>query len=217
MWKIGGKREEGVSNKLRRKAKSLEPLGYSKKELAYIENLSKQNRMSEDVIAESYLNVRLITYQILHDKFGFGKKRIARVENEINNYLSEAAREEMSAIALIHLLKEKYDIDVPKEAGKIPFREQFYLLTWEVKPADMRQHGKWINGSMINFFALLGICLKTQFKFSKNQIEKAYFHIRDYINTLSRPKQFDLTIDQIAESVKEECGFIDERFVKKEG
>ncbi len=204
-----------MSSKLRRKSKPLEPYGYSKKELAYIENLSKQNRKADNLIEESYLNIKLIAYQILHDKFGFGQKRVTRVEMGIDTYLKQSAREEMSAKALMHLLKEKYSIDVSEEAGKVPFREQFYLLTWKVKPADMQKQGKLLNASIINFFALLGVCLKTQFKFSKNQIEKVYFHIRDYINTLSRFKDFELKIEHIAESVALECGFVDGRFVKK--
>ena len=204
-----------MSSKLRRKSKPLEPYGYSKKELAYIENLSKQNRKSDNLIEESYLNIKLIAYQILHDKFGFGRKRIMRVEMEIDTYLKQSERKEMSAKALMHLLSEKYGIDVLEEAGKVPFREQFYLLTWKVKPVDMQKQGKLLNASIINFFALLGVCLKTQFKFSKNQIEKVYFHIRDYINTLSRFKEFGLKIEHIAESVALEIGFVDERFVKK--
>lgn len=206
-----------MSSKLKRKSKPLEPYGYSKKELAYIENLSKQNRKADNLIEESYLNIKLIAYQILHDKFGFGKKRIDRVESTIDTYLKGAAVDSMTEDELEFLLKEKSNIDVRYEANLIPFREQFYLLTKKVKPADMQKQGKLLNASIINFFALLGVCLKTQFKFSARQIKEVYEHIRSYINTLSRYKEFLLKIEHIAESVALECGFVDERFARKEG
>lgn len=208
--------EEGVSSKLRRKAKPMEPVGYERKTIVKVADAITRQRNTDDLIEESYLNIRLIAYQILHDKFGFGKKKITRVEETIDKYLQKAAVGKVTETEMIFLLKEKYKIDVKEEANKVAFRERFALTKLKFKYESKQSAGMYILASICNYFALLGVCLKTQFKFSKNQIEKVYFHIRDYINTLSRPKQFDLTIDQIAESVKEECGFIDERFVKKE-
>ena len=63
------------------------------------------------------------------------------------------------------------------------------------------------------FFALLGVCLKTQFKFSARQIREVHEHIRSYINTLSQYKRYELKIEDIAASVAEECKFFDRRFV----
>lgn len=121
-----------MSSVLKRKKKAFEPRGYSKKELEHIENLSKQKREADNLITESYLNIKLIAYQILHDKFGFGQKRITRVDNTIDAYLL-AAEDGLTADKLEYLLKEKFDIDVRDEANKVPFREQFYLLTTDYR------------------------------------------------------------------------------------
>ena len=202
-----------MSSILKRKKKPMEPYGYTKKELAYIEDLSRQKRVADNLITESYLNIKLIAYQILHDKFGFGQKRITRVDNTIDTYLL-SAEDGLTEAGLEFLLREKCDIDVRDEANRVPFREQFYLLTKKIPPANMPKQGKLLNASIINFFALLGVCLKMQFRFSARQIREVYRHIRSYINTLSRYKQFELKLEDIAESVAIECGFIDKRFVK---
>ena len=202
-----------MSSVLKRKKKVLEPLGYSRKELNYIGNLSRQKRGADSLISESYLNIKLIAYQILHDKFGFGQKRITRVDNTIDTYLMSAAEGGLTEDKMEFLLREKCKINVRDEANQIPFREHFYLVTKKVSPTDMQKQGKLLNASIINFFALLGVCLKTQFKFSARQIREVYEHIRSYINTLSNFKRYELKIEDIAASVAEECKFIDRRFV----
>lgn len=202
-----------MSSVLKRRKKRMEPLGYTKKELDYIGELSKQKRHTENLVEEAYLNIKLIAYQILHDKFGFGRKRIVRVDDTIDAYLMSKADNQMSAAGLAYFLKEKCSIDVSEEAKRVPFREQFYILRDKVVPADMQDVGKILNASIINYFSLLGVCLKTQFRFSARQIREVFEYIRDYINTLSRYKQFELKIEDIAVSVKAECGYIDKRFV----
>lgn len=205
-----------MSSVLKRKKKIMEPVGYERKTIAKAAEWSMRQRNTENLIEESYLNVKLIAYQILHDKFGFGQKRIARVDNTIDSYLKSRAKDEISTDELEHFMKKKCDIDVRKEANMVPFREQFYLLCGKVEPTSMRSAGIWLNASIINIFTLLGICLKTQFKFSARQIKEVYEYIRDYINTLSRYKQFELKIEDIAVSVAEECKFIDRRFVRSD-
>lgn len=202
-----------MSNALKRKRKRMEPVGFERKTIVRIADAMTRQRNTENLIEESYLNIKLIAYQVLHDYFGFGKKRIDRVENTIDQYLQKAANGLMTETQMMHLLKEKYDIDVKAEANKVPFKERFYLTKAYILPESKQSAGMYLLESICNYFALLGTCLKTQFKFSKNRIEKAFYHIRDYINTLSRPKQFELTMPMIAESVKIECGFIDKRFI----
>lgn len=142
------------------------------------------------------------------------KKRIARVEEEMDKLLKKAAAGKETETEMMFLLKEKYKIDTKEEANKVPFFERFAITERKFPFESKQSAGMYLLASICNYFTLLGTCLKIQFEFSKNQIEKAYFYIRDYINTLLRPKQFGLTIGMIAESVKIECGYIDERFVK---
>lgn len=48
----------------------------------------KRNRTASTML-ECYYNSRLIGYLVLHDKFGFGQKRIVRLENAVDKYLDD--------------------------------------------------------------------------------------------------------------------------------
>lgn len=202
-----------MSNALKIKKKRMEPLGYGPKELKRISERAKLRTNTDNLIEESFLNIKLIAYQILHDKFGFGQKRIARVESTIDEYLKSSANDGMSINELQFFLEEKCSIDVKQEANKVPFRERFALTEYKINPDSRQSAGMYLLASICNYFSLLGVCLKTQFKFSARQIKEAYEWIRYYINTLSRYKQFELKIEDIAASVAEECKFCDRRFV----
>lgn len=75
-----------MSNGLKKKAKKMEPAGYSKEELMKMRNNARRTSNKEALIEEAVKNVRLIAYQILHDHYGLGLKRIIRLENTINTY-----------------------------------------------------------------------------------------------------------------------------------
>lgn len=201
-----------MSSVLNRKKKKMQPLGYSKDELVSIQNHARKQSNTNILIEESYANIRLIAYQILHDKFGFGAKRIAKVDENIDKLLCASANGELSAGQLQYFLKEKCRINVNEEANKVPSRERLYLVEQKISPASIPSAGKFLVASICNYFTLLGVCLKTQFKFSARQIKEVYEWIRYYINTLSRRKQFDLTIRDIAECLEEECKYCDSRF-----
>lgn len=197
-----------MSSKLKKKNKNK---FFTKNELENMNDYTKRTNNTDKLIEESYYNIRLIAYQILHDKFGFGKKRIIRLENTIDKYI-ESKADGLKMDELIYFLQTKYNIDVKEEANQVPFRERFALTKHKINADSQKEAGMYILASICNYFSLLGVCLKTQFKFTTNQIKKVYWYIRDYINTLSRYKQFELTIDMIAESVMEEVGYCDPRF-----
>lgn len=202
-----------MSSVLNRKKKKMRPLGYSKSELVKIQTYAKRQSNTDLLIEESFKNIRLIAYQILHDKFGFGNKRITRVDNTIEEYLKSASDGGLSTEQLQLYLKEKCGIDVKTEANMVPFRERFALTNYKIHPDSHHSAGMYLLASIYNFFSLLGVCLKTQFKFSARQIREAYEHIRSYINTLSQYKRYELKIEDIAVSAWEEFKYRDERFV----
>lgn len=80
-----------MSNALARKRKRMQPLGYTKDELLRMQRYAKTESNTNDLIEESFLNIRLISFQILHDKFGFGYKRLMKVEKIITEYLNTTA------------------------------------------------------------------------------------------------------------------------------
>ena len=75
-----------MSNALKRKSKKMQPVGYTKQEISKINKYSKERSRMNNTTYNAYLDVRLIAYQILHDKFGFGQKRIIQLEDTVNTY-----------------------------------------------------------------------------------------------------------------------------------
>lgn len=200
-----------MSNALKRKSKKMQPVGYSKKEISSINKYSKERSRMNNTTYNAYLDVRLIAYQILHDKFGFGQKRIIQLEETVNTYLEKNRTDKnMSTGALVYFLKEKASIDIAREVNMIPYRE-CVLLSGEQKP--LPETGKLVAAAIYNYFALSCVALKTVFKFSANKLCEYMNWIRYYINTLSRKNQFDLTIKDIAVVLMDECKYCDARFV----
>ena len=192
----------------------MQPLGYSMNELLGIQNYARVQNNAAYLIEQSFENVKIIAYQILHDKFGFGNKRIIRVENTINAYLNAKADEDahLTTAELEYYMKTKCSISVTEEANKVPFRERFALVDKKVAPNSMQKAGQYLLASICNYFSLLGNCLKTQFRFSAKQIREVFDWIRYYINSLSQ-KYLDM-ID-VASMLYHECDYCDKRFVGK--
>lgn len=200
-----------MSNALTRKKKKMQPLGYSREELKSMQIYSKAQSNANYLIEESYYNIRMMAYQALHDKFGFGQKRIVLVEQTIDTYV-ENAKDGTTAEELSFYLKDKCKIDVKEETNKIPYRESFYLVRRKVAPNCMVQANKFLLAQVFNYFSMLGVCLKTKFNFSGNQIRQVYGWIRYYINSISTGYE---TMLGVASVLEQECKYIDKRFIGK--
>ena len=173
---------------------------------------NKRVNNTDKLIEESYYNLRLIAYQILHDKFGFGQKRIIRLEHSIDEYMASEAEGGLHTDEMMRFMKESCDIDIKAEVNVVPFRERFALTKYKIHADSQQSAGMYLLASICNYFSLLGVCLRKHFKFTPKQIREAYGWIRYYINTLARPKQFELTINDIAECLMEEVKYCDFRF-----
>lgn len=150
-----------MSSKLKKKKKNTA----SQKRMNMIKDADMRVKNTESLIEESFYNLRLIAYQILHDKFGFGQKRIIKVETTIDEYMAQSTDSGVTDKMFIYL-KRKCDIDVKEEANKTPFRERFALTDRKIHPDSRQSAGTYLLASICNYFALLGVCLKTEFKFS---------------------------------------------------
>lgn len=201
--------KESMSSVLNRKKKKN---AVSQKRMNVINDAAKRVKNTESLIEESYYNLRLIAYQILHDKFGFGQKRIIKVETTIDEYMIQSTNEGVTE-KMFDYLNNKCCIDVKLEANKTPFRERFALTSRKIHADSIQSAGEYLLASICNYFSLLGVCLKKEFKFSTRQIKEVYEWMRYYINTLSRYKQFELSIKDIALCLMEECKYCDARFM----
>ena len=199
-----------VSSVLKRKKKKMQPLGYNKQELTGIYNYSKDKSAKDKVIYKAFMDVRLISYLILHDKFGFGQKRIVRLEDIVDIYRTKSEMEvKYSDTNVASELKEASSIDIREEADKVPFRECLSLSERKEPVA-----GQLVSRVLFKYFSLSCKALKKYFRFSVNKLKEYMHWVRYYINTLSRRQQFEVTIKDIAEVLMEECKYCDARFVK---
>ena len=130
-----------MSSKLKRKTKKMEPVGFSKEELSKIATVNKAVNNRGKFKKDAYQNLKLIAYQILHDKYGFGKHRISVVNDKINSYIIAAGEEQVAFKGMRALLLEKWKIDTTEEANMVPFRERFAISSYGCTAASMQLGG----------------------------------------------------------------------------
>lgn len=196
-----------MSNALKRKKKKMEPLGYSKSELLNMQKYAREKENTDRLINEAYYNVRLIAYQLLHDDFGYGNKRINKVEQAIDQYLISAEKGELTQKKIQYVLKSQWNIDVLGTTDRIPFRQLFALVDEEKLSQDA---GMCILASIASYLALLGVCLKTKMKMPANSIRRLYDRILYYIDSIATGYE---TMLGVASVLYQECKYCDSRFV----
>lgn len=198
-----------MSSVLNRKKKKLQPLGYEEGIHIYNQQKVRALNYATEMASKSFLDTKLISYQILHDKFGFGLKRIKRLEDKINDLLDG----EVSCNELEYYLSKKKGIDLTNV--DVPQRELlgFQSVPYDNKILPLQNKINVIAGSVSDYIVLSVTALKEVFNFSKCKIMEYVNWIVYYINTLSNVKQFDLRMRDIAECLMEECNYCDIRFV----
>lgn len=194
-----------MSNALRRKKK---PTFFTKKDTRIIGRNDFESRNTERVVIKSYKDYLVIGYIVLHDKFGFGQKRMIRLEQTVNTYSEAAATDKnMGGKALAFALKEKYDLDVAEIVNRVPQSQLMKLYAWKGHCVE-REAYRLASASMFNYMLLTMTALKTAFKFTRNQLMQFSEKFIDYIDTLADYKQFQLTVPMIAETLADEIKFV---------
>lgn len=194
-----------MSNALRRKRK---PTFFTKKDTRIIGRNDFESRNTERVVIKSYKDYLVIGYIVLHDKFGFGQKRMIRLEQTVNTYSEAAASDKnMSGKALAFALKEKYDLDVAEIVNRVPQSQLMKLYAWKGHCVE-REAYRLASASMFNYMALTLTALKTNLKLTRNQLQEFADKFIDYIDTLANFKQYQLTIPMIAETLADEIKFV---------
>ena len=194
-----------MSNALRRKKK---PKFYTAEETRKINQNEFERHNAASLVTKAYKDFVVVGYIILHDKFGFGQKRITRLQNTVNQYLESAVEDKnMSGKALAALLEQKYQIDVNAEVNRVPQRQLMILYAQKGRVIE-REAYRLSGSAMYNYFALTLTALKTQFKLTVKQLHEFLDKFIDYIDTLSNFSQYALTVPMIADSLAEEIGFV---------
>lgn len=193
-----------MSNALRRNKK---PTFYTKQEMRIIGQNDFEKRNADKVISKSYKDFVVIGYIIPHDKFGFGQKRIIRLQDFLKSYLDEAASGGNTGKDLAVYLKDKYGIDTKAEVEQIPQRQLMVLYDKKGFCIE-REAYRLSSASLFNYFALTLTILKKEFKLSVKQLQEFSDKFVDYIDTLANYKQFQLTVPMIAETLADEIKFV---------
>lgn len=193
-----------MSNALRRKKK---PAFYTKQEMRIIGQNDFEKRNADKVISKSYKDFVVIGYIILHDKFGFGQKRIVRLQELLKQYLDVASAGGENGKDLAVMLKQKYEIDVQEKVRSVPQR-QLMILYAKKGFCIEREAYRLSSASLFNYFALTLTILKKEFKLSVKQLQEFSDKFVDYIDTLANYKQFQLTVPMIAETLADEIKFV---------
>lgn len=167
-----------------------------------------ESRNTERVVIKSYKDYLAIGYMVLHDEFGFGQKRMARIERTVNAY-SEAAAEDknMNGGSLAYALKEKYEVNVKEIVNSVPQSQLMKLYAWRGHCME-REAYRLSSASLFNYFALTLTILKKEFKITAKQLQYFTDKFIDYIDTLANYKQFQLTVPMIAETLADEIKFV---------
>jgi len=193
-----------MSNALRRNKK---PTFYTKQEMRIIGQNDFEKRNADKVITKSYKEFVVIGYIILHDKFGFGQKRIVRLQELLKQYLDAASADGWNGKDLSVMLKQKYEIDVQEKVRSVSQR-QLMILYVKKGFCIEREAYRLSSASLFNYFALTLTILKKEFKLSVKQLQEFSDKFVDYIDTLANYKQFQLTVPMIAQSLADEIKFV---------
>lgn len=194
-----------MSNALRRKKK---PTFFTKKDTRIIGRNDFESRNTERVVIKSYKDYLAIGYMVLHDEFGFGQKRMVRLEQTVNAYSEAAATDKnMGGKALAFALKEKYGVDVAEIVNRVPQSQLMKLYAWKGHCVE-REAYRLASASMFNYMALTLTALKTNLKLTRNQLQEFADKFIDYIDTLANYKQFQLNVPMIAETLADEIKFV---------
>lgn len=193
-----------MSNALKRKKK---PMFYTKQEMKTIGRNDFEKRNADKVVTKSYKDFVAIGYIVLRDLFGFGQKRIIRLQEEMKARLETAADGGVNGAHVGVVLKDKYGIDVDECVKRVPQRQLMILYAQKGRCIE-REAYRITCASMLNYLAFTLITLKQCFKLSVKQLQQFIDKFIDYIDTLANYKQFQLTVPMIAGTLADEINFV---------
>lgn len=179
-----------MSSKLSRAKRKKKPnYGWMQSEIDAIgEYQSRINWMSK-MSSRAYTNIKEISLWVLHDKFGFGIKRLNRVNEQVRSCVLKNDQAGIKVDHMILYCKEKMDIDIYVECKRIPRNTRYQIAGIEhpKNPRDMMDYTQAATLSCA--LAICMVCTELQEieKFSKNQIRKfvdeCIFLINEYMAT----------------------------------
>ena len=169
----------------------------------------KQNQVP--TILQTYYNIRIVSYLVLHNKLGFGGKRIQNLERAVEKYLDDYDSERYPAGFFEQEMRAK-GIDVTTVVQEIPQRVRMILtygsrIPTRVSPKEMTA----IRVTMQSFLAISMYALNKDMRISVKKIKEIYLpYIAFNLECLAEKRR--LQMKDIALVIADECGYQDHRY-----
>ena len=195
-----------MSNAIARKKKKMQPQGY--KDDIHVFNQQKVRTMhyAADLAEKTFLDIKLVAFNVLHDKFGYGQKRLITLEEKVNKLMEENTSCEELAVFLQKKGIDLMEVDIPQRDLM-----GFQNIAYNNNILPLKNKVNVVLGAVSDFIVLSVTSLR-EMKISKRQLMEYVDWILYYINSLSS-KYLDM-ID-VASVLYHECNYCDARFVGK--
>lgn len=195
-----------MSSAIARKKKRMKPAGYKEEVHVFDQQKIRSLNYAKNLAEKTFLDMKLISFNVLHDKFGYGQKRIKHLEERVNDLLNEGP----SCEEMVFYLKEK-GIDLMNV--EIPQRDLmgFQKIGYNNDILPLKNKVNVVLGSVSDYIILSVTALRTNMKFTKKQVVEYIEWIQYYINSISRKIFLDMV--DVASVLYHECKYCDPRFI----
>ena len=168
----------------------------------------------DKTILETYYNSRIVSYLVLHDKFGFGEKRVQKLEQAVDKYLDDYEKNIYQAGFFEDQMKKR-GIDVKTVVHEVPTRIRMMLTYGSRIPKRIApQDATIIRCSMQTFYAVTLYALNKDMKVSIKRLQEIYLKWMQF-NFECLGEKNRLKIDDVVTVLCEECNYLDPRYTKE--
>ena len=177
-----------------------------------MQNIRRKDQTA--TILSAYYNSRVVSYLVLHDKFGFGWKRIQKLEQAVDKYLDDYEDDVYQAGFFESEMQGK-GIDVRSVVHEIPTRIRMMLTYGSRIPKRITpQDATTIRCSMQTFYAVTLYALNRDMKVSVKKLQEIYLKWMKF-NFECLGEKNRLRIEDVVTVLCEECGYLDPRYVRE--
>lgn len=170
-------------------------------------------RNDSNTMLECYHNSRMVSYLVLHDKFGFGQKRIVNLEKAVDQYLDDYSQDVYERGYFENQLAKR-GVDVRAFVNKIPSRVKMMLTYGKKIPKKLMPHDvNIIRSSLYTFFAITMYALNKDMKVSVKKLNEIYSYWMIF-NFECLAEKNRMQIEDIVFVIADECGYLDPRYEK---